>query len=350
MKKNEPAPDATQASASDKIANRYEIRRAIGAGGSGSVFQAWDLQLQRFVAVKRWSPPEPMLDDPEGPARLWRERALRARDPSPRDSPVLLAISLSANDYIGHWFGPDSYEAWDELLRLDVELAGFFCELDRRQGPEHWSLVLSSDHGVLPLPEVNRALGDRSSTLPVSNSRPTVVGSRVLAANLMRVARDAAAKALGPGQWVAGVREPYLYWSNEAKGLSQQRFSRLRSAVLGSLGHVPGIARVYDVTILPKDCPPESDQSLDALVCRSVRPGIGGDYYIALAPGYFFDTGYAPGCGTSHGNAATYDRSVPVLARAPGSVTAGRVVDEAQSFEIYSRLLKEQLGLGPHAR
>ena len=73
MKKNEPAPDATQASASEKIANRYEIRRAIGAGGSGSVFQAWDLQLQRFVAVKRWSPPEPMLDDPEGTERLWRE-------------------------------------------------------------------------------------------------------------------------------------------------------------------------------------------------------------------------------------------------------------------------------------
>ena len=73
VKKNEPASDATQASVSEKIADRYEIRRAIGAGGSGSVFQAWDLQLQRFVAVKRWSPPEPMLDDPEGTERLWRE-------------------------------------------------------------------------------------------------------------------------------------------------------------------------------------------------------------------------------------------------------------------------------------
>ena len=73
VKKNDPASDAANTSPSEKIAERYEIRRAIGSGGSGSVFQAWDLQLQRFVAVKRWNPPEPMLDDPEGTERLWRE-------------------------------------------------------------------------------------------------------------------------------------------------------------------------------------------------------------------------------------------------------------------------------------
>ena len=55
------------------IADRYEIRQAIGSGGSGAVFQAWDTQLQRFVAVKRWNAPEPLLDDPEGTERLWRE-------------------------------------------------------------------------------------------------------------------------------------------------------------------------------------------------------------------------------------------------------------------------------------
>jgi tRNA A-37 threonylcarbamoyl transferase component Bud32 len=55
------------------IADRYEIRRALGSGGSGAVFQAWDTQLHRFVAVKRWNAPEPLLDDPEGTERLWRE-------------------------------------------------------------------------------------------------------------------------------------------------------------------------------------------------------------------------------------------------------------------------------------
>ena len=55
------------------IAGRYEIRQALGSGGAGAVYQAWDTQLQRFVAVKRWNAPEPMLGDREGTERLWRE-------------------------------------------------------------------------------------------------------------------------------------------------------------------------------------------------------------------------------------------------------------------------------------
>lgn len=55
------------------IADRYEVHSAIGAGGVGAVFRAWDTQLNRYIAVKRWNAPEPMLDDPEGTERLWRE-------------------------------------------------------------------------------------------------------------------------------------------------------------------------------------------------------------------------------------------------------------------------------------
>lgn len=55
------------------IADRYEVHNAIGSGGVGAVFRAWDSQLNRYIAVKRWNAPEPMLDDPEGTERLWRE-------------------------------------------------------------------------------------------------------------------------------------------------------------------------------------------------------------------------------------------------------------------------------------
>ena len=73
MNGNASAKDMEHASRKALIADRYEIRQAIGSGGSGAVFQAWDTQLQRFVAVKRWNAPEPLLDDPEGTERLWRE-------------------------------------------------------------------------------------------------------------------------------------------------------------------------------------------------------------------------------------------------------------------------------------
>lgn len=304
--------------------------------GFGTVFphRASDAQ-QPFAAFRAL----PSTD------RLLLDLALQALDHSPSGSPVFLAVSLSANDYIGHMFGPDSYEAWDELRRLDASLAEFFAELDRRQGADHWSLVLSADHGVLPLPEVNRQLASEGAANRTSSVRPKEFGGRILTPELLKIARYAAEQVLGKGDWVTNVVEPYLYWSEAARHLPQPRFERLRREVVNALSKVTGVSRLFDVAALPAECPPYQDESFEALVCRSVRKGVGGDYFIALSPGYFFDTLYAPGYGTSHGNSAIYDRSVPVLVRAPGKVATAQVVDTPQSFTVYSQLLGQLLDL-----
>ena len=277
--------------------------------------------------------------------RVLLDLGLQALDHSPSDSSVLLAISLSANDYIGHFFGPDSWEAWDELRRLDAALAGFFAELDRRQGSEHWSLVLSSDHGVLPLPEVNRELAASDGGRNASSLRPREVGGRLLPLDLEKAARGPAQEALGKGEWIAAVVDPYLYYSDAARRLAPHKLAQLHRVVTEALSKVPGVNRLFDVATQPEDCPPYQDDSFEALVCRSIRKGSGGDVFISLKPGYFFDTGYVPGYGTSHGNAAIYDRSVPVLVRAPGRVQAGKVEDSVQSFVLYSQQLERLVGL-----
>jgi hypothetical protein len=40
---------------------RYELRREVGTGGGGSVFEAWDPELEREVAIKLVTAPEPAL-------------------------------------------------------------------------------------------------------------------------------------------------------------------------------------------------------------------------------------------------------------------------------------------------
>src|SRR5262249_54005347 len=45
--------------------------------------------------------------------------AAAAADRAPADAPTLIAVSLSTNDYIGHAYGPESWESWDEWRRLD---------------------------------------------------------------------------------------------------------------------------------------------------------------------------------------------------------------------------------------
>ncbi|MCU0989214.1 MAG: alkaline phosphatase family protein, partial [Xanthomonadales bacterium] len=76
-----------------------------------------------------------------------------AEQPGRRGATDVLAISFSATDYIGHAFGPYSLEAEDNLLRLDRTLAELFQLLEREVGLERTLVVLTSDHGVAPIPE-----------------------------------------------------------------------------------------------------------------------------------------------------------------------------------------------------
>jgi predicted AlkP superfamily pyrophosphatase or phosphodiesterase len=79
--------------------------------------------------------------------------AIRAEALGQRDGSDLLCISLSVTDDIGHRFGPNSHEMIDNLLRLDEDLGTFLLDLDAMIGREHVLIVLSADHGSMPLPE-----------------------------------------------------------------------------------------------------------------------------------------------------------------------------------------------------
>ncbi len=63
----------------------------------------------------------------------------------------LLAISLSANDILGHQVGPDSPEMAAMALALDRELADFFDFLGHQIGLANVWIALSADHGVAPV-------------------------------------------------------------------------------------------------------------------------------------------------------------------------------------------------------
>ncbi len=70
----------------------------------------------------------------------------------------LLAISLSANDILGHQVGPDSPQMRGMALALDRQLAEFFDFLGHQIGMANVWVALSADHGIAPLPESAKTL------------------------------------------------------------------------------------------------------------------------------------------------------------------------------------------------
>ncbi|MFI5358350.1 MAG: hypothetical protein ACHQ4G_13545, partial [Opitutales bacterium] len=254
-----------------------------------------------------------------------------------------------------HLFGPDSWEAWDELRRLDANLAWFFKELDAF-GPQAWSTVLSADHGTVPMEDDKDRpkCGDTprsalDSGKPCAGSRAR--GARVFIEDMHKEAEIAAAK--GPMQAaggakiekiVAGVVYPYIYLSEPAKSLMLSN-PRLRAQLGRRLDSelrkkFKGVHAILDVRPFQENaaCPDERADLLAALVCHSVSPSLdrGGDFYIVLKPGCFVDPDLVKGAGISHGSPYGYDRFVPMLVRDPGRPeTAGQVESRRIPFTFF---------------
>ncbi|MFT7669924.1 MAG: hypothetical protein ACI8X5_002631 [Planctomycetota bacterium] len=69
------------------------------------------------------------------------------------DQVDLIALSLSACDLLASAAGPYSLEVTEALLDADKELGALFDLFDAEVGKDKWTVVLSSDHGLLELPE-----------------------------------------------------------------------------------------------------------------------------------------------------------------------------------------------------
>src|SRR5258708_5871879 len=65
----------------------------------------------------------------------------------------LLSVNFSANDYVGHRFGPYSHEAMDMTLRVDRQIGTLLDFVDAHVGLQNTVVIFSADHGASPVPE-----------------------------------------------------------------------------------------------------------------------------------------------------------------------------------------------------
>ena len=94
-------------------------------------------------------------------------------------APDLLAISLSATDYVGHRFGTEGLEMCLQLHELDRALGHFFDDLDSR-GIDY-AVVLTADHGGTDVPERLREGVDPEARRVPDQLNSKTIGDRIAA-------------------------------------------------------------------------------------------------------------------------------------------------------------------------
>jgi len=210
-----------------------------------------------------------------------------------------LGIGYSPVDYVGHRFGPRSWEIQDILARLDQDLGELFTGLDRKVGKGNYVAVLTADHGVAPIPDDMKKTGFDAGVL-----------------NLAEL-KDRLEKALEPFNYVkpvvARIAGNELYFSGGVYGQLKQDPAAMK-AVIDAAQTMPGVAAVYRAEELASGSKTLSETR--RAVERNYFAGRSGDLYILQKP-YWLTESSAEGSkrytGTGHGTPYFYDQRVPLF-------------------------------------
>lgn len=207
----------------------------------------------------------------------------------------VLTISFSANDKVGHAYGPDSAEVHDITIRTDRLLGKLFAFIDKKIGMKNVLVALTADHGVAPKPEVNAA-----RKMP---------GGRLKAQTYADAVENALVTRFGGKDWIAGKKNEQLFLKPEL--LSGKDGAAVRATAADALRKMPHVARVYTKEQFLRG---ETGQDMvGRRAANGYHAGRGPDIVIVFDPYYIFGTD-----STSHGTPYSYDTHVPIILMGAG--------------------------------
>ena len=229
----------------------------------------------------------------------FAEKAIEAEKLGSHEHTDLLAVSFSANDYVGHQLGPDAPEVRDISRRTDLLLKKLLDYVESRVGAGNTLVVLTADHGVAPVPKVN-------------NDRKMPGGWLSSSEYADKIATQLAVKfGYGP-RWFNFDADGFLYLNPEVAAKNNADLGEVRRFAADVARGLPHIARVFNRDDLLRGV------SAADWPGRAVQLGFYGprsaDLVLLPEPYYIFGT--APG--TTHQSPYSYDNHVPLIFFGPG--------------------------------
>lgn len=256
----------------------------------------------------------------------FAERAIEGEKLGHHDATDLLAVSFSSNDYVGHAVGPDDPAVRDISIRTDRLLGQLLDAAERSAGVGNILVILTADHGVAPVPEVNQ-----NRKMP---------GGRLSEPRLIQKINAALTKRFGPGKWLLPSAPNMQYLNLDliaTKKLDRAEVERTAAEAALTENH---IARVYTHTQLVQGNV-QQDSISRAFTLGFYGPR-SGDIMILQDPYYLFEA-----TGTSHGTPYGYDTHVPVIFFGPGIKTGN--YQRRIAVNDIAPTLAELLGVGQPA-
>lgn len=238
----------------------------------------------------------------------------------------ILCISLTANDYVGHAFGPESIEYMDMTLRTDRMLENFFADLDEKIGRGRWMVALTSDHGSCQSPEY---LSEHGFDV-----------GRVDPRQILAAADRALDDAFGSDDWLAPYNDPGVTIRPSVLKKHKASLANAQRIAADAVRRLPGVAEVFTSSQLMSGQVPPTAVARAAAATNHTRRG--PDLVIVPKP-YWYLSREMHQHAAMHGTPYPYDTHVPLFFYGSG-IRAGRhsqhvqVTDVAPSISMFLRV------------
>lgn len=209
---------------------------------------------------------------------------------------VLIWISLSSLDQIGHELGPDSVESIDTLYHLDQQLGSFISKVNELVHKHEVAFLFTSDHGVTPIPEQMRKAGMKNARRimyqPLLGEMNSIIQSKYQIETL-----------------VIGFRVPDFYF--DQKKWTEIKHNK-QNKIIGTLKEYllkqAGILQIWSFSELQNAI--FHPEQLGSFFKNQLYFGRTGQLIVQTQP-YSFLTSYRKG--TTHSTPYKYDTHIPLI-------------------------------------
>jgi len=220
------------------------------------------------------------------------EAAVSAEHLGRNSATDFLAVSFSSPDYIGHAFGPNSWEQLDDYARLDQTLGKFFAFLDGYVGKGNYTVFLTADHAVAHIPSFS-----------IENKLP---GGAFPDLEITRQMNEGLKAKYGRERIILDTYNYMVVFNDsliEAANLNREEIETWTVSYLRKQKEVMQAFRISDLNTTPL-----TSRQREMINNGYYFPRC-GDVAFILKPGYVEGTGI----GTSHGLWNPYDSHIPLL-------------------------------------
>jgi predicted AlkP superfamily pyrophosphatase or phosphodiesterase len=248
------------------------------------------------------------------------------------DDTDVLTVSFSANDYVGHRYGPYSQEAMDIVLRVDKQIATLLDFVQARVGLGNTLIAFTADHGVSPIPEHAAALGLGGARLKTPDILAAIHAAMSARYNPKGKSPDPSADYILKYNWWGVVTEAFIngniYFNYDALKRDNVDLEEISKVVAAAALTIPGVARSFTREQLLRGETSITDP-IERRVVHGFYPSRSGDVVMIGEPyKYLGDTITA-----THGSPYSYDTHVPVIIMGAG-ISPGRYLEAASPADI----------------